>query len=387
MCLASGAEARELVRSETGVVFDGSGFYKTLLSGLLLNRGTVESTRALSSLLDEARALAPPGVELPQSPPVPDAGVLNGHLLRLAAKLRVSEHLEADVAWQLALQLASDPVFAGGSSVYGAVGAAEAQRRLVGLSGVLAQGRVARLDHDLDRLSVKLALPFGDLTVGRQVLSWGTGRLWNPTDVLSPFPPTAVDREVRRGFDVVRLAVALSEVSQLDLLYLPQRALEDNGGVVRVQANLLGWDGSLSLGKYVRDIVAGADLVGDLGPIGVHAEGAYTLELLDLREGPVRVGEHFFRGVVGAEARPHEKVLVMAEYSYNGFGTTHPSEYARTLSSPRVVRGEIFGAGKHSAALGASLLASDLLTAQLSVLCNLTDPSALLIPSVEYSIT
>ncbi len=137
----------------------------------------------------------------------------------------------------------------------------------------------------------------------------------------------------------------------------------------------------------MRDLVFGADLVGDLGPIGVHAEGAYTVELLGLGTSSVSVGEHFFRGVIGAEAKPHEKWVLMAEYAYNGFGTTAPSKYAAILSSARVIRGEVFGAGRHQAAIAVSFLADDLLSVNLSVLGNLTDPSAMVIPSLEYSFT
>ena len=164
------------------------------------------------------------------------------------------------------------------------------------------------------------------------------------------------------------------------------------GGVARLQSNLRGWDGSLSVGKYVQDLLLGADLTGDVGPAGLHAEGAYTIALEgDRSRPPFAAGpalpDRFFRGVVGAEVRPHEKVLLMAEYAFNGYGTTTPSRYAAVLSSPRVARGEVFGAGRHQAALAGSFLANDLLTAQLSLLANLTDPSALLIPSVEYSFT
>ena len=90
---------------------------------------------------------------------------------------------------------------------------------------------------------------------------------------------------------------------------------------------------------------------------------------------------------IGAEVKPHEKLVLMAEYAFNGSGAERPNGYAQVLSSARVLRGEVFGAGRHQAALAASFLASDLLTAQLSVLGNLTDPSALLIPSFEYSFT
>lgn len=380
LLLAWPAQAREVARDGQGGVLEFSGFYKSVLSGFVLQPDAVAAARVNAALLEEV------GVK---TPTLPDGGFLSAHLFRVASRFRFEDRIELDVAWQLALSLASDPTFAGGASLSGTVGGTGlgAQRRIIELGGPLAVGSSWRADHNLDRLALKIALPFGDLTIGRQVLSWGTGRLWNPTDVLSPFPPTVIDREVRRGFDAVRLAVALGDVTQLDLLYLPQLKLEDMGGVARFQTNLKGWDVSVSFGKYVRDLVIGADLVGDLGPIGVHAEGAYTIELLGLGSSSVTVGEHFFRGVVGAEARPHEKWVLMAEYSFNGFGTTDPKRYAAILSSARVIRGEVFGAGQHQAAVAASFIASDLLAINLSVLGNLTDPSAMLIPSLEYSFT
>jgi hypothetical protein len=380
------ARAHELARSEGGTVLDVSGFYKSLVTGVVLPPEAVRAASAHAKLLDEAAAATPPGLRAPATaPPVPRGGVVNAHLFRLASRLRLGNHLDFDVAWQLETALASDALLANGASVGTTVGgvAAVARRRLVEGAGPLAAGPTWRLEHNLDRLAVRVALPFGDLTVGRQVLSWGAGRFWNPTDVLSPFPPTAVDREVRRGFDAARLAIALGELTQLDLLYLPQRRFEDMGGVGRIQTNVGGWDGALSFGKYVRDLVLGADLVGDLGPVGVHAEGAYTLGL----PAPGVARERFFRGVLGADVRPHEKWVLMAEYGFNGYGSTRPSQYAAVLSSPRVVRGELFGAGRHQAALAASFLASDIFSAQLAMLANVTDPSALLIPSVEYSFT
>ncbi len=369
LLIAVAAHAREVARDEKAVL-EASGFYKNFLSGFLLQPGLVKSSRSL-------------GLELP------DAGAVDAHLTRFAATFRFADTFELNAAWQLSLLLASDSNFTNGSSLTGTVGGTGAgpQRRLIPLEGTLTQGATTRVDHNLDRLAIKLALPFGDLTIGRQVLSWGTGRFFNPTDVLSPFPPTAVDREVRRGFDAVRMAIALGETTQLDVLYLPQQKAEDNGGVVRFQTNLLDWDGSVSLGKYVKDMVAGFDLVGDIGVVAVHAEGAYTLELQGFGTDSISVGEHFFRGVLGADFKLHERVILATEYSFNGFGSQDPSRYASILSSSRALRGEVFGAGMHVAAIAASYRASDLLSAQLAVLCNVTDPSALAFASVEYSFT
>jgi hypothetical protein len=115
----------------------------------------------------------------------------------------------------------------------------------------------------------------------------------------------------------------------------------------------------------------------------VHAEGAYTVEWL----ASGGVGEHFFRGVAGADFKPHERVVVTAEYAFNGYGSRDASRYAQILTSKRALRGEVFGAGMHVLAVAANLRANDLLSASLSVLCNVTDPSALAFAAVEYSFT
>lgn len=373
LALSCVASAVEVETDGNGSKLEVSGFYKSLLSGVLLNPETVSGVNSATG-----------------QKTLPDGGFVNAHLFRANARVLFADDVELQVAWQLQLSLASDAVFAAGNSVSSTVGGTSggSRRRVVEAAGTLGHGSTWSVSHNLDRLALKVALPFGDLTVGRQVLSWGTGRVWNPTDVLSPFPPTVIDREVRRGFDAARLAIPLGETGQLDLLYLPQQRPEDMGGVARVQLNVIGWDASLSAGKYVDDLVFGADLVGDIGPIGVHAEGAYTLQLTGLQPGgTLGIGEHFFRGVVGGEWKPHEKVVLMLEYSFNGYGSNDPSKYATILSSARVSRGEIFGAAMHQAALAAVFSVSDVFSVNASVLANLADPSVMIIPSFEYSLT
>lgn len=390
LVLAAPVSAKDIARDDAGGRLVAQAFYKSFLTGVWLPPQLVEGTEAFQAVLDEARPLAPPllAAKLPADVTVPASAVLNAHIARVMATFHFEDKVTLDVAWQVTMSLASDPAFTGGASLTGTIGGASgasaAKRRLVDVPAVWVNEPGLNVQQNLDRLALKLALPFGDLTIGRQVLSWGTGRLWNPTDVLSPFPPTVVDREVRRGFDAVRLAVALGDVTQLDLLYLPQQKAEDNGGVARLQTNVLGWDGSVSFGKYVNDLVVGADFVGDVGPIAVHGEGAYTVSLTGLGTSNVAVGEHFFRGVAGVDWKPHDKLLIMAEYYFNGFGADSPVGYAQKMSSDRVVRGEVFGAGRHYAGVAASWAQNELLTFSLSGLVNLTDPSAMLIPALEY---
>ncbi|HEY3446151.1 MAG TPA: hypothetical protein VGK67_07290 [Myxococcales bacterium] len=387
----SDAHAKELWKSEDGVwEIDLGGHYKSYGAGLLLPGGLVDGTAALSRTLDAAKLQLPAEQAnlLPSFDPLPREAGLSTHVARIQGRVLWGARLDFEAAWQIGLSMSSSAAFAKGTALGGApVGSSStAKRRMWDFDPVLVESGGFLVQHDLDRLALKLSLPHVDLVVGRQVLSWGSGKLWNPTDLLSPFAPTDIDKEIRKGVDAVRVSVQLGSTGLLDALWLPQQRAADNGGVLRGQLNLGGYDFSLSAAKYVSDVVFGADLSGDLGPLGVHAEAAYTLGITGWSGGPLKVEERFFRGVGGLEWRPHEKLILLAEYYFNGFGATQASGYLAKMKSDRVSRGEIFGAGQHYLGLVASWLASDLLSANLTVLGNLQDPSAMLVPVLEYSV-
>jgi hypothetical protein len=362
-------------------------FYKTFGAAVRMPTGLVGGMEALQTLRDQAR-LAYPELTFPEDNALPQYGASWTHSVRAWGRLLLKNRVEISAGWQLDATIASDPALTGVVGLGGALpvtGSQTASRRLVDFDHQLADGGGFLLQHNLDLLAVKVALPRGEVVVGRQVLSWGTGHLWNPTDLLSPFAPTDVDREVRHGVDAVRYSLPLSRTSLLDILWLPQKQGWAQGGVVRGQANFRGFDVSLSAAKYVSDVVFGADTAGDIGPLAVHAELAYTLGLSNLGgSGRVDVAEQFLRGVTGLEWKPAGRWTVGAEYYFNGFGATNPSGYVAKLRSDRVVRGEVFGAGRHYVGLSAVWRTTELLSVQARVLGNLADPSALAVPVLEY---
>jgi hypothetical protein len=349
----------------------------------------VEGTKDLAGALDQAKAMVPPetAAQLPSLSGLPLQVGISTHTFRVGGKVSWTDALELEVAWQAAVILASDAAFAGaGGSSYLGAALITPQRRLVDFEPFLLDAGSFRIQHNLDRLAFTWRGTHVTVVVGRQVLSWGTGRLWNPTDLISPFAPTDVDREVRRGADAARVSFSLGATSQLDVLWLPQKLARDMGGVVRARTNLVGWDFSVTVGKYVGDVVVGADFSGDLGPLGAHGEAAWTLPLVGLGASePLRVQGDFVRAVVGLEWRPVEALVLGAEYYFNGFGAHSAAGVLGVLTSDRVVRGEVFGAERHYAGVTASWLATDLLTGSLTAIVNLVDPSALFVPSLEYS--
>jgi hypothetical protein len=375
------ARAKEQYVSEDGKSsVEIRGFYKTFAAGLLMQRGLTDATQALQDLLDQAG--------LKQSVALPREAAESAHTARIWGRFLILEKMEISVGWQLAANIASDPLLAQGGGLGGGVPVASSQtssRRLVDFDPVLVQKGGLLLQHNLDLLTVKVKLPLGELVAGRQVLSWGTGHFWNPTDLLSPFAPTDIDREVRHGVDALRWSATLNETTLLDVLFLPQKQGWAQGAVARAQTNFGGFDVSLSAAKYVSDVVIGADTAGDLGPVAVHAEAAYTLGLSGLDgSAPVKLQEHFLRAVAGADWKPVSGLVLSGEYYFNGYGATSASGYAAKLKSDRVTRGEVFGAGQHYLGIGAAWKATDLLTVSGMAIGNLADPSVIVVPMVEY---
>lgn len=366
---------------------EASGFYKPYVSALVLQPGLVDGVNRLQTAIDEARTLLPPDLaaQLPPSVALPAVLGLSTQTARVQARATWGDRLELEAAWQLSGIISSSAAFAGnGGALFGAA-PVTAQRRLVDFAPFLVDAGGFKLQHNLDRLALSWRGDHLTIVAGRQVISWGTGRLWNPTDLMSPFAPTDVDREVRRGVDAVRVSIGLGATSQLDVIYLPQRLPRDMGGVLRARTNLDGWDFSFTAAKYVSDVVLGADFSGDIGQLGVRGEASWTLPLVGLDGSrPVAVQGDFGRGVLGVDWKPVEKLMLTFEYAFNGFGAERPEDVLKVLKSDRVVRGEIFGASRHAAGLVAAWSATELLTVSATGLLNLVDGSGLVVPSLEY---
>jgi hypothetical protein len=379
-------------------LLDVKAFYKGFASWLAFPYGLVKETSALQNLEDEAKGALPPNIaaQLPQVPSLPYEAGLTAQSARGQIRFLWKKQLELTAAYEVDATIASASALAGGFGIGATVQGVTsplASRRLVDFKSVLLQDGGMLITQNLDMLAAKWVLPLGEVVVGRQVLSWGTGRFWNPTDLLSPFAPTQIDRDVRHGIDAVRYSVPFSPTSLLDVLFLPQLKAADQGGAARAQFNAKGFDFSVSFAKYVSDLVAGADFAGDVGPVAVYGEGAYTMGLTGLGTGSVGLANQcrwsassscFLRAVAGANWQPVSHLLLMLEYYFNGFGATTPAGYLAKLSDPHVTSGEVFGAGRHYLGVGASWGATDLLTLSGTAIINAQDPSCEIVPAVEW---
>lgn len=222
----------------------------------------------------------------------------------------------------------------------------------------------------------------GALRFGRQRISWGTGKLWNPTDLLNPFQPTSVERDERRGVDAAYARLPLGELSQAELAWAPRDRFAQHALLARARSHAGAFDLSVMGGKTDRSTgswVAGGDFAGDLLGGAVHGEWSYT-------DPKVRTG--YWRGLIGYEYSFSsdagwglKDLALLGEYFHNGGGEADRRRYnpGLLLGGRETLLGRDY--------LGGTLTKDlhPLLKLELFALANLRDGSALFAPSLQWS--
>ena len=162
-------------------------------------------------------------------------------------------------------------------------------------------------------LFVKLDFDWATLQAGRQVVNYGRGALWSPTDIFTELDLTGLS-PLRRGCDAIRLTVPLGPTGGFDLVAAPTASLEDGRYAARLGGLLGNFDGALMAARdgQGKGWIIGADFKTDL-VVGLSGEAAW--------EAPDSGGIGSLRAAGGIDWSFGE-FIVAAEYYYNGGGAS-----------------------------------------------------------------
>ncbi|MGK0361911.1 MAG: hypothetical protein ACI9U2_004231 [Bradymonadia bacterium] len=179
-------------------------------------------------------------------------------------------------------------------------------------------------------------------TLGAQRVRWGTGRVWNPTDVLNrqrldPLAPV----DLRTGVPILRAEMpidalngSLTVVGQID----ETNTIGQVGGAARLQMAGDGVEASLIASvRANRPLLLGADLSAGLGPFDVYGEalvsrggeprrwvGDFNLATLTLPRAEDRDDDWIVQAVGGVEwpisYGDNDLFVLGAEYLFNDAG-------------------------------------------------------------------
>ncbi len=220
--------------------------------------------------------------------------VAGANLLTLNAQNTKTTHLKFDASADLWLLLGAY---------------ADAFRKADSAPGAaVLQSPSAALVLDIRKLYGALYLPFADFSLGRQIISFGEGLVFSPIDVFSSV--NILDLSLRRrGSDVARVRVPLSDLSGVDAIVKISSRADGVAGAIKAYGHAGSFD-MAGVGIYQganREYITGLEFKGDL------VAGVYG-ELVEHWRGG---GYRSFIGMLGADYSLGDDWYFVAEYLYN----------------------------------------------------------------------
>ncbi len=169
----------------------------------------------------------------------------------------------------------------------------------------------------------------GVVRAGRQRIAWGTGKIWNPTDVLNPYQPTSIERDERRGVDALYGRAGIGTLGQAEFVWAGEDTWIRQQMLGRVRGNFDGWDASLLGGKVAGStgsFIVGGDFAGTLLDGTLHGEwGAFHPEI---RTPYWKAGLGYDYTIPSdTKFRALKDATFVVEYYHAGNGSTNPANY------------------------------------------------------------
>jgi hypothetical protein len=249
-------------------------------------------------------------------------------------------------------------------------------------------------EHEIDRALISLHPAWGEITVGRQAVGLGRGRLFSAVEMFTPFSPTEVDREWRRGVDAARIEYRLSATVSVEGIGVFGESWDESALLGRARVYLGPVDGEFIFGKRGEDVLAAAITSAAVFGAAVHAEAALFHVPEEQPDGGLFGNDRLVGKVLlGASYTFYvgNGLTLLSEYHYSGFGIKDAEDATRILSvdtalQNRFLRGDTQTLGRHNVGLQASYPVSDAVTAGFLILISARDGSGLLSPSVVWDV-
>lgn len=213
-----------------------------------------------------------------------------------------------------------------------------------------------------------------DFWIGRQRFAWGTGKFWNPTDLLNPYNPTQIEREERVGTDALSLDFHLGTVSKSTIVYAPRSTYHNSSLAGRFKTTIKSYDLSFLFGKFGPRKTLGFDFYGYVGDGGIYAEGAYNWN---------KGLSDFFSFVLGGEYRLANGLYLDVEYFYNGRGKRKSEDYDWN----KLFSAEILSLSQNYLNLSLGYDITPLWRVEDYTIINLNDQSLFTAPRISYSLS
>lgn len=212
-----------------------------------------------------------------------------------------------------------------------------------------------------------------EFAVGRQRIAWGSGRIWNPTDLFNPTSPLNIEFAEKRGADSALILLRPGGEWTIEFAAAIGTDSSDTRYAVRTGTTLGSYDINLMGGRFRENEVVGFDFSGYLGDSGFRGEFTYTWE----------EDRNFARGVLSFENTFKHGLTLLVEYLYNG-GNLGSLDFGSIADL--ATYDSITTVNRHFLALQLGKQLYPLLNVQALSIIDLEEGSYFLSPFVGYSL-
>ncbi len=245
------------------------------------------------------------------------------------------------------------------------------------------------LAYEIDRLWLSYTSQDVVIRAGRQALTWGSGLVFKPGDIIAPFAPNVIDRAFKPGVDMVYGQYLFDNGADIEAVFVPRRkvaggAFDFNSSTLALHSNIpLGdLDGAIMLARDRGDTVLSMSLGGPLGGAVWNAQiGQWFLS-----DGSTPTT--FVANIANSGTFAGKNVTYFAEYFHNGFGVSPgtPLDALPMSLSARLSTGQLFNIGRDFVALGGQINLTPDLTLSPSVIASLNDASVFVAAQAQWSL-
>jgi hypothetical protein len=251
----------------------------------------------------------------------------------------------------------------------------QSRNQVFDMSWELTNSNHFTITHFIDRLYFKHSFEFGNLTLGRQRIAWGTGRIWNPVDLFNPINPSNFAKIEKDGADAISFKWNIGNFTDLQIVYGITEKLNNSNLAARFRSNIGEYDFSLISGWMNQKYILGADFAGNLFDAGIRSEV--------LHEFTDENSTSFTKAVFGIDYQFTSKLYALCEYHFNGEGKLKKENYSLT----KLFNGDILNLSRNYINFSFNYLLHPLFTISASNTSNLNDESGFINLSGVYSYT
>ncbi len=200
----------------------------------------------------------------------------------------------------------------------------------------------------LHRAYIKATVKSLTVTAGRQQVRFGSGRLWNPLDILNPISPTYIEgAEEQKGTDALRVDYFFGAFTELSLVYdqklhndsYDKITIKDSNALARFKTTVNETEFSLMGGRVSHRWIGGADISTILFDGMLRGSIIFSFPEYE---------DWYFQANTGYEYTFKKGVYFLVEYFYNqnSFSNNRMLKYSYTQVS-LFGTNEYFGMNQH----------------------------------------